>query len=511
MHSTTCLTDVLLVHQYGLFKFKTESTSSRPTTPNASRSRAAIFGLDVISRNLFGSRPGSMIGMGDFFGGSINSHRRSRTADSRNSTLTGTASSSGSSLTRLSRSSTTTAATSVMDDEPESVSMSKGSRNSRTRSLSRGARNFVRRAKSPFMGDRDPSNEPESPGPSISHYEKDSYKRSRSLSRSNMTVDDSERDLAMRLELARRNSQNQNGHEYESAIEDPREETIYEGMFSWYWGATNDIQVSFCLFHTDEPPPPLRPLSRMSRMSRAPSEATQDDYESVRSTTPTVRPQSPLLAGERLGRPLSRNSSDGSRRPMGPRSPSPLPIVSPTTAPSSLPSLDTDMEMTLVNAPLSVSPSHPVYPRTPIPRSKRQPFNPTSVLNTDTTPKAASETSSAEVAKPPSIIEPLAIKKRSSVRTNASVSTLTAGSGSPGSAGRKSQLTRRASPIGKSAFTNPTRRVSGQRSVKPLSGGEANVDLDELEKKVKRTAEATKSDVSYPLSATCGLALTSRR
>ena len=106
------------VHQYGLFKFKTDAVS-RPTTPTASRSRAAIFGLDVISRNLFGARPGSS--MGDFFGGSMSSHRRSRTTDSRNSTLTGTASTGGSSFSRFSRTSTTTAATSVMDDDDDTV------------------------------------------------------------------------------------------------------------------------------------------------------------------------------------------------------------------------------------------------------------------------------------------------------------------------------------------------------------------------------------------------------
>ena len=48
-----------------------------------------------------------------------------------------------------------------------------------------------------------------------------------------MVVDDSERDLALRLELARRNSQNQTVNDYGSpAIEEPFEETIYEGAIS---------------------------------------------------------------------------------------------------------------------------------------------------------------------------------------------------------------------------------------------------------------------------------------
>ncbi|KAI0722338.1 hypothetical protein C8T65DRAFT_600229 [Cerioporus squamosus] len=475
---------VQTIHQYGLFKFKTNSVS-RPTTPTASRSRAAIFGLDVISRNLFGARPGSS--MGDFFGGSMSSHRRSRTTDSRNSTLTGTVSTGGSSLSRFSRTSSTTAATSIMDDEPgQSASMSKGSRNSRTRSLSRGAKKLVKRAKSPFMGDRDHDDSDDGPSPYASasgahsrttSYETESYKRSRSFSRGNMTVNDSERDLAMRLELARRNSQNQNGHEYQSPIEEPLEETIYE----------------------DEPPAPIRPLSRMSNMSRAlPDPPSDHDYEShrttsTRSTTPTFRAQSPLSSPERHGRSLSRNSSETSdRRPRGPRSPSPLPPISPSHTTSQLPTLDTELEMTLVNGPFPTTPTrpaHPTYRKTPIPRSKRQPFEPTSVLNTDTTPKASSE--STEPVKPPSIIEPLSIKKRSSVRTNSSIPTL--GSGSPGPS-TKGSLMRRPSPIGKSAFANVTRRLSGQRTTKPLKVDD-DVDVDQLELNLKRSAEATRADV----------------
>ncbi|KAI0751111.1 hypothetical protein C8Q80DRAFT_1155611 [Daedaleopsis nitida] len=507
---------VQTIHQYGLFKFKTNSVS-RPTTPTASRSRAAIFGLDVISRNLFGARPGSA--MGDFFGGSVNSHRRSRTTGSRTSTLTGTSSSASSNATRFSRSSTTTAATSIMgmDDEPQaqSSSLSKGSRNSRTRSLSRGAKKLVKRAKSPFMSDReqtpDTEDEDENPRPSALHarsqshsnvYDKDSYKRARS-SRNQMTVDDSERDLAMRLELARRNSQNQNGgHDYDSpASEAPLEETIYE----------------------DEPPPSLRPLSRLSRMSRALPETPQDyDYESAkstRSTTPTIRAPSPLIGSpDRHDRSLSRNSSDRSdRRPMGPRSPSPLPIASPPTTPVRLPSLDTEAEMetTLVNVPFPVTPARQVYRKTPIPRSKRQPFEPTSVLNTDTTPKASSEPSSAGPAKPPSIVEPLSIKKRSSVRTNSSVASSTPsipalGSGSPGSAGRKAPLMRRPSPIGKSAFANATRRTSGQRPMKALKTDD-DVDLDDLELKVKRVAESTKADIESSYRAVKRIRLETQR
>ena len=152
--------------------------------------------------------------------------------------------------------------------------------------------------------------------------------------------------------------------------------------------------------------------------------------------------------------------------------------------------------MTLVNAGFPTTPTHRVYPRTPIPRSKRQPFEPTTVLNTETTPKASAETN-GDPSKPPSIIEPLSIKKRSSVRTEASITALSAGSGSPSSA-KKAQLslTRRPSPIGKSAFANAsTRKVSGQRTTRTLHV-EDDVDPDELEVKLKRSAEALKADVS---------------
>ncbi len=146
--------------------------------------------------------------------------------------------------------------------------------------------------------------------------------------------------------------------------------------------------------------------------------------------------------------------------------------------------------MTLVNAPSPSTPARPIhqtYRKTPIPRSKRQPFEPTTVLSTDTTPRASSE--SADSVRPPSIIEPLSIKKRSSVRTNSSIPQLSGGFGSPG----PGPLIRRPSTIGKSAFAGVTRRVSGQRTTKPLKVDE-DVDVDEL----MRSAEATRADVRSP-------------
>ncbi|KAK7696173.1 hypothetical protein QCA50_000824 [Cerrena zonata] len=48
---------VQTIHQFGLFKFKTGNISM-PATPTASsRSRAALFSLDAVTRNLFGALP----------------------------------------------------------------------------------------------------------------------------------------------------------------------------------------------------------------------------------------------------------------------------------------------------------------------------------------------------------------------------------------------------------------------------------------------------------------------
>ncbi|KAH9899528.1 hypothetical protein C8Q73DRAFT_680169 [Cubamyces lactineus] len=481
---------VQTIHQYGLFKFSTGNVS-RPTTPTASRSRAAIFGLDVISRNLFGARPGS--GVGDFFAGSMNGHRRARTADSRNSTLTGSASTAGSSIGRLSRTSNTTAATSVMDDDSMHAGSFSKSTSGRARSLSRGAKKLVKRAKSPFGAD--PTSEPESPA-RPKDKGKGSYARRRSMStgqadafeadsdweaddrhsrlRRMVPMDESERDLTMRLELARRNSQNQHGKEVVHAgMEKPSEETIYE----------------------DEPPPSLRPGSRMSRsLPEVPHEA-----ESFRSGTPTLRAPSPLPSrpgspDERNGRPLSRNSSDRSdRRPLGPRSPSPLPPRSPTALATSLPSLDTDLETTLVNVAVPSTPSRPLPPTTPIPRSKRQPFEPVRSINHELTPRAREN--AEEPQKPPSVVQPLSVKKKNSVRSNASTISV----GSPGT-GRRNSGNRRVSPLGKGPFASGSpRRVSGQRVAKLPSLLESldttqNIEVSKVDCLI-RLAETTKEDI----------------
>ncbi|KAJ7283948.1 RhoGEF domain-containing protein [Mycena rebaudengoi] len=342
---------VLTIHQFGLFEFRTGKNSA-PSTPTA-RSKAAIFGLDAISRNLFNTRPGSS--MGDFFGGSVNSHRRTKSTASRSSMYTQTTTTGDGSLTKFSHrsNSTATAATTMSMDDDASF---------RTRSSSRSRGLLRKQSKSPGG-----TPEPESRPPSRSLSRSTSRSGSRSVSRDrdsdysdieddDGTILDHVRDMDSTEPLARKNSKNQHGKQPSHVpLQNPSEETIYE----------------------DEPP--RRPLSRASK-----------DANRHRSTTP--------------GPDSNSNPSMGSppRQTPSPLPPTRTPAMDSSTA--DLPSMDTDLaienagriQRSLVRA-------------TGIPRSKRQPFFPAG--NIDATPKPA-------VSNVPtsSGVEPLSIKKKTSVR-----------------------------------------------------------------------------------------------
>lgn len=224
---------VVTVHQYGLFKFQT-GKNSIPTTPTAtSRSKAAIFGLDVLSRNLWHAIPGSS--KGDIFGGSVNSHRRAKSTISRSSMYTQSTQTTADSL-RFSARSASTAGTSLASEDGESI----------VEKPSRRTRNVLRRqSRSKSPGDT--MSEPESSTPrrpTQSHGRSQSFSGEDSLFDDEMAdpghlyrreeeeMDQSERDLTQRLELARRNSRNQHGEPPLSATswEKPIEDTIYEGL-----------------------------------------------------------------------------------------------------------------------------------------------------------------------------------------------------------------------------------------------------------------------------------------
>ncbi|KAK7061920.1 DH domain-containing protein [Favolaschia claudopus] len=380
---------VLTIHQFGLFEFRTGGKNSAPSTPTA-RSKAAIFGLDAISRNLFNTRPGSS--MGDFFGGSVNSHRRTKSTASRSSmyTQTTTTGDGSGSLTKFSSRSNNSSATSLDDDSCRTRS------STRSRSLTR---NVLRKSRSPGG-----TPEPESRPPSRSLSRNSSRAATRASSQdpepeySDIDDDDGtiqghvqgmdadERDLAAQLALARKNSKNQHNKPFSHVpLQNPSEATIYE----------------------DEPPG--RPLSRSSRDTHTRSRTESNSNSASVATSPP-----------RQTRSLSRNSSD--RRPMGPRSPSPLPpplrTQSPPVEPPSnpvLPSMDDDLALENSTAP-KLQRSGPSR-STGIPRSKRQPFFPAGNVDASTT---SSKVAPAAVV-PSTGVEPLSIKKKTSVRAEGSM------------------------------------------------------------------------------------------
>ncbi len=163
---------------------------------------------------------------------------------------------------------------------------------------------------------------------------------------------------------------------------------------------------------------------------------------------------------------MSRHSSD--RRPMGPRTPSPLPPTSHL-----LPSaLSSDSESEDIVRPLTQTQSRP----TGIPRSKRQPFLPTG--NTEMTPKPLVNNSTGG-----SIIEPLSIKKKSTARstTNAPLPP----------AARRSQT----SPLARTQprTTPALQHNASMPDVRPsLDASHAHINPDQL----LQVSRATKVDVS---------------
>ncbi|KAG5716704.1 Rho guanine nucleotide exchange factor gef2 [Termitomyces sp. T112] len=446
------------IHQFGFFEFRTDR-NSRPSTPTA-RSRVNIFGLDAISRNLFNTRPGSS--MGDFFGGSISGHKRTKSTTSRSSMYTQTTS-TGDSLTKFSHRSASTAATSVMDDDASFFE----SRSSRGKKL-------LKRGKSPGGSTSDSEK-----SPSCHLAEPVSSCRSRSPSRKRdkydsadedddddafftnaRELDDSERDLALQLELARRNSKNQHTKEMPPLpLDEPIEPTIYE----------------------EEPPQAVRSLSRASRDSASQRTATPRPE----STTPTKALESPV----RRSRSPSLHTIE--RRPLGPRSPSPLPPArtSPVQPSSNLPSTDNNTIEGPIPQPLTGSTIPQPSARlsryqagpTNIPRSKRQPFYPTG--NTGSTPKAALVTPS-----PAATVEPLSIKKKSSVRGN-------------GSAISSPTPMRKTFPRSSPLVRDPSRVISpqvGKRKLNALSSSnQSSTSTTELTDRMIQLSQTTVEDIEY--------------
>ena len=310
--------------------------------------------------------------------------------------------------------------------------------------------------------------------------------------------DDSEWALSQNLELARRNSKTQGQliSRQKSFLEEPIEETIYEGARTAY--RTSCRTDEFCVL--EEPPASLRSSSRASSKrtysQRSNTSRTTTSSTTQRPSSPPSRPHSratSIASDGRHSRSASLHSSE--RRPLGPRSPSPLPPKTPTIMPDlALP--PTDLELALDSAIIDLT-NAPVTPTrkssaSSIPRSKRQPFEPTG--NTDATPKAVPPASGI-----PRPVEPLAIKKKTSVRS------------SPGQ-GRKPSLRNSplSKPVGKgmspkrasprvSRIAQPVKTTPVPATPLPAVVEQAfkNDDLDKL----IRLAESTKIDVSPPLTS----------
>ena len=199
----------------------------------------------------------------------------------------------------------------------------------------------------------------------------------------------------------------------------------------------------------------MRPSSRASR--------------STRSTTP--RPESPT----KHTRSSSHTSTE--RRLMGPRNPSPLPPKSPVPYQAELPSMDDDLALETINR--MIDPALHTPTPSAIPRSKRQPFYSTS--NTEATPKATDVFSSGPAATP---IEPLSIKKKTSLRTSAVLTSHTP---------RKNYV--RNSPLSRSLnrVVSPRRVSPGFKKMKP-NGSTALSLIEDLEH-LKYVCVSTKEDV----------------
>lgn len=193
---------------------------------------------------------------------------------------------------------------------------------------------------------------------------------------------------------------------------------------------------------------------------------------------PSHRSATPNRGRESPGpfRSTSQHSSD--RRPMGPRAPSPLP-KSPLLLPSEIPEFDLPQEI-LMDVDQHSTPPRPGDLATPYRTGNRLPFLPTG--NTNGAPHSANGASTSR-------IEPLSIKKKTSIRSNA-----------PGSPMPARKMFTRTSPMSRGRIVSP-RRVSPQvRTVRTnVHSSSKPVDLD----RILYLAETTKEDVgtiySHPI------------
>ncbi|GJE84556.1 RhoGEF domain-containing protein [Phanerochaete sordida] len=426
---------IATIHHYGLFKFRTNNISA-PPTPTVTRTRAAIFGLDAISRNLFHGKTGSpkdhpSIG-----------HKRAKTFSTSRASIYSQSTATGeSSLSHSSRSrrSTVTAATSLEEDRHSMLSADTGSASSRRSQSLHKAKKLLKK--------RRPSSGGSGSELEASPRRDDDLARSRSPSSDWYTdnedqedephvrpQDQSDHDLAARLELARHNSRSQTDAQFSDELFEAEqiEEDLYE-----------------------DDPNPFRPLSRASRASTLP-EIPPDS----RPSSSMSRPVSPSPAGPGGEDARSRMMSlSVEHRPRGPRSPSPRPAPgTPEIVIHDLPS-ETEEDATISEdaivreiAEMTVTPRGKGKAVAHLPRSRRQPFDTGGGRNTSSGSDTTQRNSIAPSGVPvyTANTEPLSIRRKvsSGVLNPHRRRVYTAGRGSspmakPGS--RVASLTRRTS------------------------------------------------------------------
>ena len=229
------------VHQFGLFQFRV-GPNSRPTTPTAiARSRVANFGLDALSGLFSPSKSGR-----DVFGeiGASLAHKRTRSAGPPISSMSRSSTDMTVSTNRFSQRSASTAATSLsVFDDVESIGSGSGgsgrSRKGMARMLSEmPKRKLVKtsaRAWSPgaaVLSDPEVDRATRSKSPNSIEEEEEVFGTIVDPRNSWHQLDNSDRDLALRLELARQNRLTQETkRQLDSAlsVEASVEETIHEG------------------------------------------------------------------------------------------------------------------------------------------------------------------------------------------------------------------------------------------------------------------------------------------
>lgn len=428
----------------------------------------------------------------------------SRSSTIRTDTSGATTAATDDSMMKFSSRSTSTAATSMssyVEDEDSFI----GRPASKSRKLVKRSRS---RSQSPGAGLRRSYTSESEPDIVLSkqNYARAAIKREQSISydsyeglsmtniRDSRHTNQSELDLTMRLELARRNSKNQHAVSVASNIMDrPIEDTIYEGIHNHL-----SIQIfSDVLYNQESPPAPMRPLSRASRIKRS---ASEQDVLSTRSSSPhpTSRSVTPTPTTESPRKHRSMSNCSPERRPAGPRAPSPLPPTSPILQSIQL-DLDGALEVSLMDVSslrmqttaqplISAEQENQAFASSQIPRSRRQPLAPTG--NTEMTPRGAEPSNGIKL---PGGIEPLSIKKKNSTSTS---------HGTPNSA--------RKSYVKDSALTRRTSKIDGRHAssttpiqkIVPLTTSSSSKDMPscELPDKVLLLTETTKEDVSFILS-----------